>query len=81
MIFSTSSKFSRSSLVKTRFDIGWSKKFHELDYRKLVLAKMISDYFPSIRNLKATEGVRPVDSSVRLKLSERRIMTVSEPEA
>ena len=66
-------------MVRMRLLIGFSKKFQEVDSRKLFMAKMFADSCPSIRNLKATEGEWPFAPSKRFMDSERRMTTVVEP--
>ena len=65
----------------TRVFIGLSKKFHDSEDSKLGMATMFLDYYPSTRNLNATEGRSPVLYLVRFLVSERRIMISSDPVA
>jgi hypothetical protein len=46
---------------------------------KFAIANKFSDFMPSIKNLKAMLGKRPVDSDVRFLDSDSLMMTVSEP--
>ena len=44
---------------------GFLKKSHEKLLVSLCMPKIFSEFFPSMRNLSAMEGVRPLDNLVK----------------
>ena len=56
------------------------RKFQVPDGMKLSIAMIFCASVPSTRNLRATEGVKPLSlRSFRFAASEMRIITVSDP--